>query len=76
MGRQRRHETAAPAHRQQAKIHEGLAKQSLSPEIIQELVRTAIKPEQIGDEGEKRAMEQGRLAKTRHPMFWDEEEFL
>ena len=76
MERQRRRETPATAHRQRAKINKGLAKQDLSPEMIQELVRTSIRPEPIDDEGEKRAMKQGRPAKTSHPMFWNDEELL
>ena len=67
MGKQGRRALPAVKHRQRAKIDQGLAKQNLTPKIIQELVSSATKPAAVA--------ERPRPSAHRHPMFWQDEEF-
>ena len=61
--------------RQRAKIDRGLATQDLTPKRIRELVCSAIGRDGVGDAVDKHSPEPVRVAKTRHSMFWQEEEF-
>ena len=58
-------------HRQRARIDQGLAKQNLTPKMVQELVCSAIAPE-AAREVEKRAREPEHFPKT-HPLFWQQD---
>ena len=75
MKNQSRRSTAGMKHRERTKLDQRLAKQSLTPKNVEELVRSTIRDGTIGGETDKQALESGHLAESRHPMFWREDDF-